>query len=367
MEYDLRGKAYKDLPDKLKEDFDNCPVDVVKHLDCTDEEVGRHIIRYNSGRPMAPAQKISAYMYNTAKYVKKLSGHAFFSDCANYSDTADRNGTVDKVVSEAVMGLNFFDNWNKDAKKIGRYLNDNATEEMFDRLGTYLDRLLEVATPETGKLFSQKNALILFMLFDRFAKHGLSDDEFQLFLEHYDEMKKIKVEVAHEYELVKGSEEYTRVLSFAELNGCKSTKDKGIIEDKLHILETVMNDFLHIEEKETDDVINVSNNEESAVEGFISENVGLALENVKEDMECYEETLSDLENNRIRDSSKLLEESNHLSLLAMVAYSYKNDVDLDEWIEEYAENNNMYLIDQAKNFLHMVENFKQYQSRMAVA
>ena len=121
ISYDLRGKAYKDLPEKLKEDFDNCPVNVVKHLDCTDEEVGRHIVRYNSGRPMVTAQKISAYMHNTAKYVKKLSGHAFFNDCANYSQTADKNGTVDKVISETIMGLNFFDVWNKDARKIGQY------------------------------------------------------------------------------------------------------------------------------------------------------------------------------------------------------------------------------------------------------
>lgn len=253
--YDLRGKAYKDLPDKLKEDFDNCPVDVVKHLDCTDEEVGRHIVRYNSGRPMVAAQKISAYMHNTAKHVKKLSGHAFFNDCANYSENADRNGTVDKVVSETVMGLNFFDVWNKNAQKIGKYLNKNATEEMFDKFGAYLDRLLEVVTPETGKLFSPKNALLWFMLFDRFNNCGLSDNKFQEFLENYDTLKKVKVEVEHEYELVKNSGEYTNILSFEQIDGCKSTKDKGIIMDKLHILETVMNDFLHI---------NVVNKEEVA-------------------------------------------------------------------------------------------------------
>ncbi len=244
ISYDLRGKAYKDLPEKLKEDFDNCPVDVVKHLDCTDEEVGRHIVRYNSGRPMVAAQKISAYMHNTAKHVKKLAGHAFFNDCANYSENADRNGTVDKVVSEVVMGLNFFGFWNKNAQKIGTYLNNNATKDMFDKFEEYLDRLLEVITPETGKLFTPKNALLWFMLFDRFTKSGMSDDKFQLFLENYEELKKVKVEVQHEYEVVNGSGEKTNVLSFAELDVCKSTKDKGIIEDKLHILETVMNEFL---------------------------------------------------------------------------------------------------------------------------
>ena len=76
----------------------------------------------------------------------------------------------------------------------------------------------------------------------------MDDDKFQLFLENYEELKKVKVEVQHEYEIVNGSGEKTNVLSFAELDVCKSTKDKGIIEDKLHILETVMNEFLHRED-----------------------------------------------------------------------------------------------------------------------
>ena len=74
-----------------------------------------------------------------------------------------------------------------------------------------------------------------------------------------------------------------------------------------------------------------------------------------------------LENNTIRDGSKLLEVANRLSLLAMVEYSYKNDVDLDDWLEEYAANNNTYFMDQRKNYLHMVNDFRQYQKRMAIA
>ena len=74
-----------------------------------------------------------------------------------------------------------------------------------------------------------------------------------------------------------------------------------------------------------------------------------------------------LENNTIRDRSKLLDTTNHLSLLAMVAYSYKNDVDLDDWLEDYAAKNNTYHVDQRKNFSHMVNDFKQYQKRIAVA
>ena len=77
--------------------------------------------------------------------------------------------------------------------------------------------------------------------------------------------------------------------------------------------------------------------------------------------------LKDLENNTIRDGSKLLDVTNRLSLLAMVAYSYKNDVDLDDWLEEYAANNNTYFMDQRKNYSHMLSDFRQYQKRVGMS
>ena len=370
VSYDLRGKAYKDLPEKLKEDFDNCPVDVRKHLDCTDEEIGRHIIRYNSGRAMVTAQKISAYMYNTAKYVKALSGHAFFNDCANYSDTKDKNGEIDKVVSETVMGLNFFDSWNKQAQKIGKHLNDNATEEMFNNFGEYLDRLLEVVTPDTGKLFTPKNALLWFMLFDRFTKSGLSDDKFQLFLENYEGLKRVKVEVEHEYEVKKGSGEKTNVLSFSELDACKSTKDKGVILDKLHILETVMNEFLHINNVVIEENKNVNEEDstnEDGLEVYISEITGIDVDTLRENLDWYISMLEDengLKERCIKYDSRLLNRDNSLSLLAMVAYAESKEENLDEWLTEYASNNDEYLFDQKENYLHMKKSFDTYLQKI---
>ena len=50
--YDLRGKFYSDLPVELKEKFNNYKIDMVKHLDCTDEEIGYHIRRYNRQKTM---------------------------------------------------------------------------------------------------------------------------------------------------------------------------------------------------------------------------------------------------------------------------------------------------------------------------
>ena len=356
ISFDLRGKGYKDLPEKLREDFDNCPVDVVKHLDCTDEDVGRHIVRYNSGRPMVTAQKISAYMYNTAKYVKELSGHAFFNDCANYSENADKNGTVDKVVSEAIMGLNFFDSWNKQVQKIGKYLNENATKEMFNNFGIYLNRLLEVITPQTGELFSAKNALVWFMLFDRFTKKGLTDDKFQLFLEQYEKIKKIKVEVAHEYELVKGSGEYTNNLSFSELDGCKSTKDKGVIEDKLHILETAMNKFLHINNKNMEEEVN---NSRITSKDIIKKYVDSSVDD--DEIELFEMMTDDISEVIDNIESDFLSDSNRPSFVALVGYADKRGKDkmLNDWLICFEKKKEL-MPNQIQNFLHMKDDFEQY-------
>ena len=180
-------------------------------------------------------------------------------------------------------------------------------------------------------------------LFDKFTQTGIDDVEFGKFLNAF-------VDGLRDKE-VDGKQ-------FDRIDDTGSTKDKANIVTKLRILETLMNEFLHI------------NNEEetnTTPEEFVSEMVELPIEEVKEDIDLYEESLKDLENNTIRDGSKLLEVANRLSLLAMVAYSYKNDVDLDDWLEEYAANNKTYFIDQRKNYSHMVNDFKQYQKRVAIA
>lgn len=45
----------------------------------------------------------------------------------------------------------------------------------------------------------------------------------------------------------------------------------------------------------------------------------------------------------------------------MVAYSYKEDVDLDDWMAAYARKNHTYLADQKKNYLRMVKDLLRSQ------
>ena len=122
----------------------------------------------------------------------------------------------------------------------------------------------------------------------------------------------------------------------------KSTKDKYIVVTKIKLLEKIMNEYL----------LGVENGIEKNYSelDFIRENVSDTV--TEEDVSLYKDTLDDLTVN-VDNSSKLLEKQNELSLLAIVAFSFENDIDLDGWIVNYFERNTSYNSNQEKNYEHM--------------
>ena len=47
----------------------------------------------------------------------------------------------------------------------------------------------------------------------------------------------------------------------------------------------------------------------------------------------------------------------------MIAYSFKYDIDLDDWITEYFKRNKMYFVNQKKNYLHMKNDLEKSLGR----
>ena len=190
------------------------------------------------------------------------------------------------------------------------------------------------------------------MLFRSFVNTGLEDGRFVDFMIEFDRNLKDKK--------IDG-------VSFEELcinpktGGTRSTKDKSIVISKIELLEKIMLEYLHIES---------NNDEQIDEESIISEMVDIDKEVLKEDMDLYIETLDGehgLKEECIKVGSKLLDEKNRLSLLAMVAYSYKEGVELDDWMREYAANNNTYFVDQKKNYMYMLNDFNSYRKKVGAA
>ncbi|WP_368273644.1 hypothetical protein [Enterocloster bolteae] len=341
----LVGKTFETLPKELQKEFDRFQIKTVIHQHCTMEKISELVRRYNNHKAMNAAQTAFTYVDKFARRIRNITEHKFFTECDGFSEKEKRSGVYERVVCETAMTMFHLDDWQKQSKKMGMYLNEHATDNEFDIVNRTLDKAFDMGLASYDQIFTAKDAFIWFALFQKFNNIEPSSDKFTTFLDAF-------VNELHS-KVVDG-------VSFDEINTNRATKDKAVIKRKLVLLEKLMRDFLHIEEVEKE-------NHEAAPEQFIAENVGLNIESVRNDMDFYNQMLDDLEDRTIKDGSKLLNPDNRLSLLALVAYSIEMEIDLDDWMLEYARDNNTYFMDQRKNFLHMKQDFEKYLKKKVVA
>lgn len=346
--FDIRGKTYDQLPDELKKKFNGYQLETVIHENCDKKRIAIYIKRYNEHSSMNTNQKAFTYIDRFAGKINRIVESSFFINNKVYTDSDKNKGFIERIVVETIMCMNHFDNWKTQPKTAYKYLNDNSTENEFDALTSNLHRLEDVITSDIMDIFNKKDSFIFLTLFDRFTKLGVDDIHFAEFLREFKRN-------------LRESSKNQKGLLFDEIDKDVSTKDKRVIADKLHMLENLMLTFLHINENHEEKIISDEcNTTITENESFIADILNMDINEVVENMEVYNETLDGLAEKTIRDGSKLLNIENRKSLLALVAYSYERDVDLDEWLEQYAAKNNMYFPDQRKNFLHMKKDFISY-------
>ncbi len=72
----------------------------------------------------------------------------FFVNCNAYSDNDKEKGVIERIIVETVMCINHFDGWNKEAKKLFKYINAHGSKKEFDILEDYICRLGNVITED---------------------------------------------------------------------------------------------------------------------------------------------------------------------------------------------------------------------------
>lgn len=336
--FDIKNKTYEKLPEELREKFDEYQIETVIHESCDSSIISRYIKRYNNHVAMNTDQKAFTYIDKFANRIREILNSRFFIECNNYSEKDKVKGVIERIVVESMMCMNHFENWKTQAKAACKFLNDRATEEEFLKFADNLNRLESIVTDDIREVFNKKDSFIFLTLFDKFIKLGIDDEKFAEFLREFQGKLRLV-------------ERNDKKLLFDEIDKEASTKDKQVIADKLEMLEKLMNEFLHSD---------VSSSLQSSTELFIAENLGMDVETVQADMDLYNESLDVLLENTVKINSNLRKPENRPSLLAMMAYSYKEDKDLDDWMSEYAKNNNTYFVYQKKNFLHMKKDFEKY-------
>ena len=337
-QFDITNKKFSQLPEELQEKFLDYNFEIVQYINCSKEDIAYHIERYNSGKPMSVCHKgIIKLGEEFATMVKSISVMPFFKEQGGYtvSEAKGTNGAINRVVVESIMASQYLDDWKKTQEEQCEFLKENATTETFEKFEDMVDRLSKAGTDEVLQMFTSKDSFLYFGLYARFIDTGLEDGKFIEFMaELTQSLHSKKIDS----------------VSFDDLCDGKSTKDKYIVVPKMELLTKLMMEYLHINIEETQ-------SEEINTLEFIRENVSEDV--TEEDIAFYQDMLDDLTLN-IDNNSKLLNEENLPSLLAIIAYSCRNDIDLDDWFIEYFNTNNTYIKDQKANFLHIKQDLNKF-------
>ena len=344
-EFDIKNKTYEMLPEELQKVFNDFQLNIVIHEDCTMKRISELIKRYNAQKPMSAPQKAFTYIDNYATSVRDILNERFFIQCAGYTENEKINGTMERVVTESVMYMFHLDEWKKSPKAVCEYLNKKSNLKEFEEFQSVVHKLGEIITPEFNRVFISKNSFIWFSLFRKFLQYGESNDRFAEFVSEFNQKLHSKIVTGITYKEMDN-------ITYDKLDKENGTKDRSLITAKYSLVEKLMMEYFHI--KTDMEVKRID------PEAFIVENVGVETDTHHEDIELYNQSLDDMLDKYVKDGSKLKEDNNRLSLLSMVAYSYKIDADLDDWLQEYAKNNNTYLMDQKRNYLHMKKEFDEY-------
>ena len=343
--FDIRNKTYDELPDELKSKFNGCSLTATIYQECTTEETSELVLLYNNHVGMNVSQKSLTYVGKYAEEIKRIKDTSvFLKDCTALTENEKTKGFWERVISESVMAVKHFENWKKTPKDMCNYLNSNSSIGEYREIESYFSRLIpytdKIENEEIAKLFTSKNMFIWMMLFDRFNKLHISDNSFGEFLQ-----------------------EFVSDLCYKEINGetwieidaDKHTKDRSVINKKVNHLEALMNEFL---------LINKEDLEEVDVLKFVKENVN--SETTQEDIEDYREDLERLTCD-VDNDTRLLDEYNLPSLLSIIAYTYKEDIIIDEWFVDFFRNNNTYTRNQKENYLNMKASLEDYIKQSEVA
>lgn len=342
--FDVVGKYYKDLPDELKKRFNNFNINVTKFFDCTEEQIADHIRDYNNHASMNKEQGgLLSVSERTANYIKNISKkNTFFKNCGSFTDNSHIKGKVDRIIAEAIMLLFHRDDWRANLESTYKYIDENATEQEFLYLNSQFNRLelaLGDKNKELKKLFTATSMPMWISVFDKFTTYNIEDSRFIDFLEKFNNELKDK---------------------FTEDFKNQQSKKKSTISGKIDLLVEYMNEFLHIEKVEIEndteeDIKNIES--ENTLLGFVKENVDKDV--TEEEISDYEQDLDDI----VRISSPIYQKCK-MALIAMMAYVYRNqrDVEFTKWMENYQNEKTDFSPSQKTNYIYIKNDFNKYMN-----
>lgn len=345
---DVTGMYYRDLPEFLQRRFDNFNINVTTFFNCTEEMINYHIRNYNNHVGMTKSQYGITNINNyTSRNIKLIAEeHAFFKDIVKCTAKNKTKGVLDELVTRSLMTLYFLNDWKKELLDALVFVDTHATNEQFKHFRTLLDRLYAADCESVRDMFTPTNAHIWFAVFDRFIRLSYADTVFLDFMYRFQEA----------LEKMKESKES----SFMDMDAYKmfmsrNTKDKTTVQNKITCVYRLLMDYLHMHGGDKRTEQKTADKEDISAFEFVRENVKSDVS--EEDMDDY---YAMLDQYKIDRRSPLLEWQNEPSMLAIVAYSFIRDIDLDDWICTFFQKHTSYISDQQQNYMYMRKDLSRY-------
>lgn len=223
VECDIRNKTYDQLPEELKDRFNEYQIEVVIHQDCDTAEISKLVRKYNNHKAMNQAQRAFTYVETFAREIREMTENRFFKDIYSSSQKGRINGTFERIAGDIVILCNYPDKYRKDTKMGFRWLNENANLHDFECADKLLTRLTDSIEPtkEIRALFNGKNSHVFVSVFKNFSELGYDDVEYGKFLQWF---------------VDGGSETEIDGKSWDTLDTSHSTRDSAVVHGKIDYL-----------------------------------------------------------------------------------------------------------------------------------
>lgn len=361
-EFDIRGKKYSELPEVMQEMINDFTFSVQLYLDCTNEDIEYNMDRYNRGtRPNVCEKGIITLGSDGATMIRDIKECSFFDiEKKNYTKKDRNNGNLLKAIAQSVMAVFFKDKWKEKVADMYSVLKDNLTDTEKDKFMDMVDELDEHISDESRNLFTSSLSFLYFGGLKVALNLGLSIEQYANFLDtlvsdlHSKGISK-EITVIDE----DGNESITTIEeSWDDLTSDRKHNTQiSVFDKRLDHLRQLMVQYFNVNEKEVEENINVEPKE------FLKNLFG---DDVAEEIDVYEEALDEylIE---VDYNSQVREKENRPSMLAIVVYAWKQEVDPVNWFASYFAEHTTYNVNQKENYEAMKLAFQGYYSLMKTA
>lgn len=134
VQFDIRNKTYNQLPEELRDRFDQYQIRVVIYQDCDTIDISKLVRKFNNHVAMNSYQKAFTFLENFASDVRRITENRFFLDVYSGGKKDKVNGKFERIAGNMVLLCNYPDKYKKDLKQGFKWLNENATLYDFENV-----------------------------------------------------------------------------------------------------------------------------------------------------------------------------------------------------------------------------------------